>query len=739
MTLEITKLTDWKSEPSLKDLKEDYESARSSHDSQVTKINNWNKLLKAEPNKTVGKKARSSVQPKIIRKQAEWRYSALTEPFLSSDRLFTISPRTFEDVSAAKQNEVLLNWQFDTKLDKVSFIDNLVRATVDEGTSIVRVGWRRKIKKTMQDVPVFAYYPIEDEESMQLLQQAVEASSDPSQVATFPPELKASVDFFKETQQPAIAQVVGKQKEEVEEVVINEPTVEVFDPANVIIDPSCNGDLNNALFVIVRFESNRATLMKEAGKYKNLDSVQWDLAGSRSDADFVSKTPSEFNFKDNARKKVIVYEYWGYYDIHGTGELVPIIATWIGNTLIRLEESPFPDGKVPFVLVKYSPNKRELYGEPDAELLEDNQAIIGAVTRGMLDSMGRSANSQIGFAKGLLDPLNKRKFELGDDYEYNPIGSPAGAIIEHKYPEIPGSAMNMLMLQNQEAESITGVKSFSGGLSGEAYGKVAAGIRGMLDAASKREMAILRRLSEGVAEIGKKILAMNGVFLSDTEVIRVTNKEFVEIRRDDLTGQFDLMVDISTAEVDNNKANDLGFMVQTIGNTIDPSFTQKLLAEIADLKRMPELAEDIRTFQPQPSEMEQQMAQLEMQKKQAELEKLMADAEYSKARAEYARLMAQKIGLDTEEQGSGIKHERDLEKQRAQSEGNQNLAITKALVGKRGYDDLAPDVEAAVGFNTMSKEKSSEQIPTSLSKADILDAPDMQIPDIGYGQSPYLP
>ena len=128
-----------------------------------------------------------------------------------------------------------------------------------------------------------------------------------------------------------------------------------------------------------------------------------------------------------------------------------------------------------------------------------------------------------------------------------------------------------------------------------------------------------------------------------------------------------------------------------------------------------------------------------MQKKQAELEKLMADAEYSKARAEYARLMAQKIGLDTEEQGSGIKHERDLEKQRAQSEGNQNLAITKALVGKRGYDDLAPDVEAAVGFNTMSKEKSSEQIPTSLSKADILDAPDMQIPDIGYGQSPYLP
>ena len=79
--------------------------------------------------------------------------------------------------------------------------------------------------------------------------------------------------------------------------------------------------------------------------------------------------------QDDLRRKVVAYEYWGFYDIEGDGVLHPIVATWIGDTMIRLELNPFPDEKLPFVLVPYLPVKRELYGEPDAELLEDNQKI----------------------------------------------------------------------------------------------------------------------------------------------------------------------------------------------------------------------------------------------------------------------------------------------------------------------------------------------------------------------------
>src|SRR5690606_21636685 len=114
-----------------------------------------------------------------------------------------------------------------------------------------------------------------------------------------------------------------------------------------------------------------------------------------------------------------------------------------------------------------------------------------------------------GFAKGMLDPLNRRRYDNGQDYEFNPNVSPQQGLIEHKYPEIPQSALVMLNLQQNEAEALTGVKGFHSGLGSDSLGKVATGIRGVLDAASKREAAILRRLAKGIVEIGQKIMAMN--------------------------------------------------------------------------------------------------------------------------------------------------------------------------------------------------------------------------------------
>jgi hypothetical protein len=49
-----------------------------------------------------------------------------------------------------------------------------------------------------------------------------------------------------------------------------------------------------------------------------------------------------------------------------------------------MEENPFPDKKLPFISVQYLPTRKSIYGEPDGALLEDNQKIIGAVTRGMI-------------------------------------------------------------------------------------------------------------------------------------------------------------------------------------------------------------------------------------------------------------------------------------------------------------------------------------------------------------------
>ena len=700
-----TKLTDWANEPTLLTLKTDLEQAKPAHDTQVQRINQWTDLLKVRGNAKPPKvKGRSSVQPKLIRRQAEWRYSALSEPFLSSEKLFTIKPVTFEDTDGASQNELVLNWQFRTKMNKVKFIDDFVRATVDEGTCIARLGWKRATTMVKEMVPVYDHFPIQDEADLQVLQQALElkTSNPRAYEEGTSPEVKAAIAYYEESGVATTAVQSGEEATSVEKVLENRPTVEIMNPANVYIDPSCGGDIDKAMFVTVTFETCIADLKKEGKKYKNLDRVNWENSNPLNEPDYVTSTPDNFNFNDKARKKIVAYEYWGYYDIHNKDELVPFVATWVGDTLIRMELNPFPDQKLPFVVVPYLPVTRDLYGEPDAELLEDNQRILGAMMRGMVDLMGKSANAQQGIAKGMLDPLNRRLFNNGDNYEFNPTQSPTNGLIQHTFPEIPNSAMLMLNLQNQEAEGLTGVKSFSGGVSGAAYGDVAAGIRGALDAASKREMAILRRLAKGMSQIGVKIVAMNSEFMSEKEIVRVTNTEFVEVLREDLAGNFDLEVDISTAEVDDAKAKDLGFMLQTLGPNMDSSITMMILSQIAELKRMPLLANMLKNWKPQPDPLAERLKEAEILKAEKEVEKLQSEIELNQAKAAESRANKDKKDLDFVEQETGTTHVREMEKQGGQARGNQNLEITKALTKGRKEGEAAPDIEAAIGFNQLS-------------------------------------
>lgn len=703
------KLTNWKREPTLQQLKLDWEGAKQHQGTIIANMDRWNDLIKVKgAAKPKARKGRSRVQPKLIRRQNEWRYSALTEPFVGTDKLFQIKPTTYEDVKAAQQNELILNYQFRTKINKLKLIDDYVRSNVDEGTVILQTGWNRVTVPVTEKVPVYQHVLIQNEQQLQTFQQALELKqANPREYnEKVSPELKAAIDFYDESGEATVAVPTGEFEEvKTEKILANHPTLVVRDPKNVFIDPSCGGDLDKALFVCVSFETNKADLIKEGKRYKNLDKVNWEANSPLSQPDHATMTPDTFNLQDKSRKKVVAYEYWGFFPINDDDVLVPFVCTWIGDVIIRMELNPFPDQKLPFIVVPYLPVKRELYGEPDAELLEDNQAILGAVTRGMIDLLGRSANGQQGFAKGMLDPLNRRRYEEGNDYEFNPNTTPQMGLIEHKYPEIPQSALLMLNLQNQEAEALTGVKSFAGGISGDALGEVAASVRGVLDAASKREMAILRRLAWGICEAGKKIIAMNQAFLSEQEVVRVTNDEFVTVFREELqsAAEFDLIVDISTAEIDNAQAENLSFMLQTLGNNVPVELTMLLLAEIARLKRMPELEKQLRDFKPQPDPLEVRKKELEIQKLEMEIAELQSKSLLNEAKAGEAEAKADKTNLDFVEQETGTKHERDLELVEGQAQGNKELAVTKALTTPTKEGEKAPDIEAAVGYNELTR------------------------------------
>lgn len=694
------KLTDWAKEPSVMTLQDDLKIAKSPHDTQVARIHGWLDLRNVEGNAKpkISSESRSKVQPKLVRRQNEWRYSALSEPFLSTEKVVEVSPTTWEDDDAAQQNEIVLNWQLRTKVNWVSFVDEYVRTAVDEGTVVVRVGWDRQTRMEKIQVPQWTYFEVTSQEQMQALQQALQLQQDnPHAFLDLPEELKEAVSYTQETGIPAMAQITGYVEVEQEKVIRNQPTLDVMDYENVYLDPTSNGKVDKANFVIFSFETSKAELLKD-GRYKNLDQVMWNGSSPYMSPDHMSRTNDAQQFRDELRKRVVAYEYWGFYDIHGDNVLVPIVATWIGNVMIRMELNPFPDQQLPIVVVPYLPVKKSLTGEPDAELLGDNQAILGAVTRGMIDLMGRSANGQTGIAKGMLDAVNRKRYNSGADYEFNPNMPPNAGFYQHKYPEIPNSALTMLQLQNQEAEALTGVKAFSGGLSGNAYGDVAAGVRGMLDAASKREMNILRRLAKGVEAICTKFIAMNQVFLSDEETIRITNKPAVTVRREDLAGNFDLKVDITTPEIEEAKSQDLSFVLQTMGPNMDFGLTKRILAKIARLKRMPDLAHDIESFEPQPDPYAEQMKQIALQKAQMEVQELQSRIQLNLAKAGQSGSEKDMADLNYVEQATGTKHAREMDKQSAQAEANSRLEITKRILDPEAVNK-GQDVKTAIQYS----------------------------------------
>lgn len=618
------KLTDWKKEPKVEDLMYDFRQASQAHSNQVAKVREWLDLLNPKTESDKIKKGRSGINPKVIRRLNEWRNAALTTSFLNESKLFQVRPTSPQYIDAAMQNELILNHQFNTQIDKVSFMNKLVRAATTEGTAIVRVGWEEVFQLKEREEPVYQYLqadPMQAQQIMQIYQQVqqemqqmqVEEATDTQTFASLDPMMQESLYATTEYGMPVIAQDTGQtQIIKEQKQVKNRPSLEVINLENLVIDPTCNGDMSKAKFVVYVYETNLSNL-KAAGIYKNLEKLMPNNPNGIN-ADTIANTPDEvferlldgenvkdtFKFQDNPRKVLTAYEYWGYYDIDGTGIVQSIVATIVNNTLVRLERSPFPDGELPFVVIPYIPVKQSVYGEPDAELIKDNQQIIKATMRSIIDTNARSANGQTAIPKGFLDFNNMKKFINGEDYEYNPSGMhPSEAIFMHSSNEIPQSSLILVQSQFAEAEAATGIKAFQNGIDGNAYGQVVAGMSQAITAMTQRESDIIFRLAKGLELVGNKIIAMNANWLNDTEVVAISDSEFVEIDRDNLLGDFRLSVAVKSNSESEGKAQQLTFITQTLGQEADWGLRKLYMMEICRLYNLDTMLMALQKYEPQ--------------------------------------------------------------------------------------------------------------------------------------------
>jgi len=603
----------------LRAIKADFRNADTLRKSVDIDIRRRRATLAGDPygNEEAGK---SKLVPKVAKRQQAWNIPSMKEPFVSN--LIRFSPVTADDVEAARQNELLLNTQFCRQFDRYNFITKTLKVLETDATVFVQAGWEYEEEEREQEVEVV----VVGEDGMQRVMTTTEKITVP---------------------------------------VVNKPTARVCRSEDVFPDPTCEDDLTKAQFCVYRYETDLSTLRKD-GRYKNLDIIMQNLTSADDvDPDYIYPDTSYFKFEDAPRKKLLVHEYWGNYDINEDGIAEPIVCVWVDDIIIRLEDNPYPDKQIPFLSCPAESVPFKLHGENDIDNIEDQQKVITAVTRGIINNMAASNNGQVGIRKNTLDPVQKKRMLDGKNFEFN--GNPSD-IWQGSYNQIPSSAFNMLQLMNGEVDSLTGVKGFSGGINGGSLGSSATAARGVMDATAVRRLDKVRNIAENLIKpLIRKWMSYNSEFLSDEEIVRTTENEHIAIRKTDLEGRLDVDIEISTPEDDTAKRNELGFLLQTIGPNLPFELTQTILGEIARLNRMPKLEKSVKEYKKQPDPMADRVKELEAKKLEMDIAKTKAEI--------------QKIFTESIENKEG-----DVVKKQAQAELLK--AQTALLSSKKDTEDL---------------------------------------------------
>lgn len=639
----------------LKNLKADFEASKRLKSRNDSKINTWRREYNGELYGNE-KKNRSKFVYRLIKKQSEWQHAGLVDPFVSTPDIIRAKPVTWEDKEVSPKIEILLNTQFCRQFDRFNFMNKAIKVLDQEGTVVIRTGWEYKEKVIKEQI--FEEQPNPD--FIMLQEQAMAIQANLEQIAPMVEQSKNSLAMLEQqglsVDQAVASGVIDPQvvagteqmmaeaanleqqlqalQEQLQSIpqtievpriierlkpVCNRPTAMVCRNEDIFIDPTCQDNMDNCQFVIYRYETDMTTL-KRAGVYKNLDKVSHTLR----DSEYVSKTrddegyDSSFEFSDIARKKVVVHEYWGNYDIDGDGEAEAIVCTWVNDVIIQLRDNPFPDKQPPFIVVPFNSIPFSLYGESNAELLSDTQKIQTAIIRGLIDNMAMSNNGQKGVRNGALDEYNRVKFLNGENFEFN--GTPNDFYDGH-FNEFPSSTFNMLQMLNAEAESITGVKNFYQGMHSNSLGSTATATTAIMDSAAARRLNIVRNIAENMVKpILRKWLAYDAEFLDEETQYRITNEEFIWLKRDDLGARIDIDLAISTSEDNKATASELSFLLQTIGPSEDPNLRKMIIADICDLYKKPELAKSIREYVPEPDPLAQRLQELQIQMLEAQIE-----------------------------------------------------------------------------------------------------------------------
>jgi len=574
-------------------------------------------------------------------KQIEWAKAQYKNPFISNDTIVRLQPNAMSKRDQTVQTEKLVNHFYIKKFDRYNFMTDYLDALLIDGTTVIRTGW-------------------DYESETKIVQE--------------------------EVKDPLTNQVIDIAETEVEVPIVNVPTSELYKIENCFIDPTATKN-SEITFIGTKKEVSINELEKD-GIYFNLDKINKDHNDLISQTATTSVFDLEFNrdnlisnFEDDKRKKLSMYEYWGTVELDG--ELHNIVACFIGTTLIRLDENPYPDGKIPFIINQCYRQPHTLYGKSMVDMLSDYQYVKTALYRGIFDNIALSNSTQIGIPKGMLSPKEEERYIDGKVFHFN--GSNFTPY-KGQYNRIPNEVFGMLDKIDTESNLTSGVVPAQGGQGSQGIYGSQAGKAGQLNSLALRELDMVINISDNLIKpMFRKWIGYMYEYMDRNQIEDITGVDYVDVEKDYSEHRNDFMIDISTQHTDEVKASELSFLLQTLGQSMPEELTRLIMSEIVRLKKMPDFAETIKQYQPEPDPFEQQMKQLELQKLQAEIQAIgssiqsgQADANLKAAKAREAEAKAIDTNISAVRKKYGIDAKEQREVITAKANADRDNLITKA-------------------------------------------------------------
>lgn len=196
------------------------------------------------------------------------------------------------------------------------------------------------------------------------------------------------------------------------------PTHAWRNPWNIFPDPACGENIRDGDYVFEREYFSEKQVRKLKGLPGYLDKqIDKAIALGPTGARQMGKNPNE---RDTQHQ----YEVWHYYgsikrehlavlnpkasaDVEKTQKLAYVIATMIGDIVIRGTINPLQSGEIPYHSVPWQRRSGYWAGIGVAEQIFVPQRIVTAATRALLNNGGLSAGPQIVINQDAIEPANK--------------------------------------------------------------------------------------------------------------------------------------------------------------------------------------------------------------------------------------------------------------------------------------------------------------------------------------------